>query len=313
MENRRRKISVVAGCYNEEENLPELVAQVCQVFAELAAYDFEILLIDNASTDNTVAVLRELARKDARVKVILNARNFGVVRSGSYALLQVAGDAVIGMASDLQDPPQLIKAFVAKWEEGFKVVLAIKTQSEESSVFYLIRSTYYSLVKRLAEIELIAHSTGFGLYDRQVIDVLRKIDDPYPYMRGLISDIGFESAKVPFTQPQRKRGITKSNFYNLYDLAMLGLTSHSKVPLRLATMLGFAMSLLSLLVAIGYLFYKLAFWYNFPIGFAPLIIGLFLFSSVQLFFIGILGEYIGAIQTQVLRRPLVVEKERINF
>ena len=308
-----KAITVVSGCYNEEGNIGELYQQLCAVFAELPAYNFEIIFIDNASVDGTVEKLRGIAQQDRRVKVILNARNFGAIRSGYHALMQARGDAVVVMASDLQDPPALIKEFVVKWEEGYKVVLAVKTHSEESRLFYLVRSAYYSTVKRLADIELTAHSTGFGLYDKKVIDVLREMDDPYPYFRGMISDIGFESAKVPFTQPHRKRGITKNNFYTLYDLAMLGLTSHSKVPLRLATMLGFAMSLVCLVVAIVYMIYKLIFWYNFPVGLAPLIIGLFLFSSVQLFFIGILGEYIGAIHTQVLHRPLVVEKERINF
>jgi glycosyltransferase involved in cell wall biosynthesis len=308
-----KMISVVSGCFNEEDNVRELYSEICAIFAELPAYTFEIIFIDNASTDKTVPVLRRIAEADKRVKVIVNARNFGAVRSGYHALMQARGDAVVGMAADLQDPPELIKEFVAKWEEGYKIVLAVKTQSNESRLFYILRSAYYSTVKRLADIELTAHSTGFGLYDKQVIDTLRAIDDPYPYFRGLISDIGFESAKVPFTQPKRTRGLTKNNFYTLYDLAMLGLTSHSKVPLRLAAMLGFAMSLGSLLVAIGYFIYKLINWYSFPVGQAPIIIGLFLFSSVQLFFIGILGEYIGAIHTQVLHRPLVVEKERINF
>ena len=308
-----KTITVVSGCFNEEANIRELYTQLCAVFQDLPQYAWEVIFIDNASSDGTVAVLRQIAAADQRVKVIVNARNFGAVRSGSYALMQAYGDAVIAMASDLQDPPALIREFVAKWEAGYKVVLAVKTQSEESRLFYLLRTAYYQLVKKLADIELTPHSTGFGLYDRHVIDVFRKLDDPYPYFRGLISDIGFESAKVPFRQPSRKRGITKNNFYTLYDLAMLGLTSHSKVPLRIATMLGFAMSLLSLLVAISYAVYKLLFWYSFPIGQAPIVIGLFLFSSVQLFFIGILGEYIGAIHTQVLHRPLVVERERINF
>ena len=258
-------------------------------------------------------MLRDLAARDQRVKVIFNARNFGPIRSGYHAVLQSSGDAVVVMASDLQDPPSVIPQFIAKWEGGFKIVLAIKTQSEEHGLFYFIRSIYYATVKRLSDIELNSHSTGFGLYDKQVIDILRKIDDPYPYFRGLISDIGFEPARIPFKQPLRKRGITSNNFYTLYDLAMLGITNHSKVPLRLATFAGFAMGALSLLVAIGYLVYKLLFWGSFPLGMAPIVIGLFFFSSVQLFFIGILGEYIGAIHTQVLHRPLVVEKERINF
>jgi polyisoprenyl-phosphate glycosyltransferase len=309
----KKMISVVAGCYNEQDNVEELYSQVKAVFDELERYEFEMIFIDNASRDNTVPILRKLAENDKRVKVIVNARNFGAIRSGFYALTQAGGDAVIAMASDLQDPPRLIKEFVDKWEAGYKIVIAVKADSNESRLFYLLRTAYYNTVKRLADIELTPHSTGFGLYDKQVIDILRGLDDPYPYFRGLISDIGFESAKIPFTQPKRYRGLTKNNFYTLYDLAMLGLTSHSKVPLRLAAMLGFAMSLISLLVAIGYFIYKLVNWYSFPIGQAPIIIGLFLFSSVQLFFIGILGEYIGAIHTQVLRRPLVVEKERINF
>ena len=308
-----KTITVVSGCFNEQENVRELYAQVRSVLEQFAAYNWEIIFIDNASSDGTVAILRQLAAEDRRVKVIINARNFGPVRSPYHAMMQATGDSVVAMASDLQDPPALIAELVAKWEEGFKVVLAVKAQSNESRLFYLLRTAYYATVKRLADIELTPHSTGFGLYDRQVIDVLRKLDDPYPYFRGMISEIGFESAKIPFKQPLRKRGLTKNNFYTLYDLAMLGLTSHSKVPLRLATMLGFAMSLLSLLVAIGYGIYKLLFWYSFPIGQAPIVIGLFLFSSVQLFFIGILGEYIGAIHTQVLHRPLVVERERINF
>lgn len=308
-----KTISIVTGCFNEEENVGELYAQLLDVTGSLPQYAFEILFIDNCSRDRTVEVLRGIAARDKRVKVIVNARNFGAIRSGYHALLQARGDAVIVMASDLQDPPSLLPLFLAKWEEGYKIVLAIKNQSEESGLFYLIRSAYYALVKRLSEIELNAHSTGFGLYDRVVMENLRNIDDAYPYFRGLISEVGFESAKVPFNQPQRKRGITSNNFYALYDLAMLGFTSHSKVPLRLATMLGFAMSFVSLFVAGAYFIYKLLFWQTFSAGMAPVVIGLFLFSSVQLFFIGILGEYIGAIHTQVLRRPLVVEKERINF
>jgi glycosyltransferase involved in cell wall biosynthesis len=306
-------ISIVSGCFNEAENIEEFVSRVRASVEKLPGYSYEIIIIDNASSDGTQAILARLAADEPRLKVILNARNFGAVRSGYHALLQAKGDAVIAMASDLQDPPELIPDFIAKWEGGSKVVLAVKTGSKEARIFYLLRTVYYSLVKRLADIELTPHSTGFGLYDKQVIDILRKLDDPYPYFRGLISDIGFESAKIPFTQPQRRRGITKNNFYTLYDLAMLGLTSHSKVPLRLATMLGFAMSLMSFLVAVGYFIYKLINWYSFPVGQAPIVIGLFLFSSVQLFFIGVVGEYIGAIHTQILHRPLVVEKERINF
>jgi glycosyltransferase involved in cell wall biosynthesis len=279
----------------------------------LPQYEYEHIFIDNASKDRTVAKLKEISHKDQKVKIIVNTRNFGHIRSGYHALLQAKGDAVISIVADLQDPPTLIKAFVKKWEEGYKIVIGVKTQSEGSPLFFAIRKVYYNLVGRLSEVELIKNFTGFGLYDQKVIETLRSIDDPYPYFRGLISDIGFERAVIEYVQPSRKRGFTKNNFYTLYDLAMLGITNHSKVPLRLATMTGFFVALISLLVALGYFGYKLIFWENFQVGMAPLIIGLFFFSSVQLIFIGIIGEYIGSIHTQVLKRPLVVEKERINF
>ncbi len=306
-------ISVIAPCFNEETNVDELARRIADVFAKLPQHDYELIYVDNASTDRTVEKVKALAARDERVKLIVNARNFGHIRSPAHGMLQGAGDAVILMASDLQDPPELIADFVKKWEEGYRVVLAIKTQTEESLVMRWVRSFYYDLVGRLSEIELVRDNTGFGLYDREVIDTLARIDDPYPYLRGLVCDIGFEAAKVPFVKPARKRGITKNNFYTLFDMAMLGITSHSKVPLRLATIFGFALSALSLFVAIGYLIAKLAFWDKFALGMAPLMIGLFFFASVQLFFIGVIGEYVGAIYTQVLKRPLVVEKERVNF
>ena len=306
-------ISIVSGCFNEEENIGEFVRRVGEAMAALPAYDYEIIVIDNASTDGTARLLRQLAAENKRLKVILNARNFGHIRSPYYALLQTTGEAVIGLASDLQDPPEMIPQFLEKWEEGFKAVVGVKKKSEESPVFFFVRRCYYWLVYKLSETKVVQNFTGFGLYDRAIIDFCRKIQDPYPYFRGLITEIGLPTTTIAYTQPLRKRGITKNNFYTLYDLAMLGFTSHSKVPLRLAAMLGFVMSFLSLLVAVGYFIYKLLFWYSLSVGIAPLVIGLFLFSSVQLFFIVILGEYIGAIHTQVLHRPLVVEKERINF
>jgi glycosyltransferase involved in cell wall biosynthesis len=306
-------ISVVSGCYNEEDNVRECYERVKQVFAEIGRYRYEHIFIDNASKDKTRVILREIAKADPNVKVIFNARNFGHIRSGYHAMLQAKGDAVISLVSDLQDPPEVIKQLVEKWEEGYRVVVAIKENSEESPLFFAVRRAYYSLVARLAEIELNKNATGFGLYDRRFMDVLNELDDPYPYFRGLVSEIGFPSAKVPYVQPVRKRGLTSNNFYSLYDMAMLGITNHSKVPLRIATMIGFALSGLSLLVALVYVALKLAFWNQFELGLAPLVVGMFFFGSVQLFFIGILGEYIGAIHTQVLKRPHVVELERINF
>ena len=309
----RKLISVVTPCYNEEGNVEELHRLIAAAFETLPQYDWEHLYIDNASRDGTAEILRRLAASDPRVKVILNMRNFGHIRSPFYAILQVHGDAVVALASDLQDPPALIPQFLQKWEEGYKVVLGQKITSEESPLFFALRTGYYKLVRKLADIELIEHVTGFGIYDKSVIDQFRKIDDPYPYGRGMISDLGYEVARIQYNQPARRSGITSNNFYTLYDVGMLGITNHSKVPLRIATLLGFAMSLGSLLVAIGYFIYKLIFWSRFPVGQAPEVIGLFLFSSVQLFFTGVLGEYIGAIHTQVQHRPLVIEKERINF
>ena len=313
MNSELKRISVVTPCFNEEENVKELYEQVKAVFCDLPQFDYEHIFIDNASKDRTVTILKEMAQKDRRVKIIVNTRNFGNIRSPHHALLQAKGDAVISIVADLQDPPVMIKEFIKKWEEGYKIVIGVKTQSEESKLFFAIRKAYYNLVGRLSEIELIKNFTGFGLYDQIVIETLRRIEDPYPYFRGLVCDIGFERAVIEYVQPSRKRGFTKNNFYTLYDTAMLGITNHSKVPLRLATMTGFFVALISLLVALGYLGYKLIFWENFQVGMAPLVIGLFFFSSVQLIFIGIIGEYIGAIHTQVLKRPLVIEKERINF
>jgi glycosyltransferase involved in cell wall biosynthesis len=306
-------ISIVSPCYNEVECIEDFYRQVRSVMASLPGYDYEHVFIDNNSTDGTIPALRQLAGQDKKVKVIINARNFGQVRSPFHGLLQTKGDAVIGMSSDLQDPPEMIQAFVKKWEEGYKIVIGTKTKSKENPLVFGVRKMFYNLVKLLSETEQIKNFTGFGLYDRTVIDLIRQFDDPYPYFRGLITEIGFERAEIEFTQPKRKKGRTKNNFYTLYDLAMLGFVNHSKFPLRMASFIGFVVAFASLLVGIGYFIYKLIFWNSFQAGMAPLVIGLFFFAAVQLFFIGIIGEYIGAIYTQIKKRPLVVEKERINF
>jgi len=308
-----KKLSIVSGCYNEAGNVEELVARVARAMESLPQYDYEQIIIDNASTDGTQEILRKLATGNPRLKVILNARNFGHIRSPFHGMMQGAGDAVVYMASDLQEPPELIPDFVKKWEEGAKAVVAIKDSSDESPLFFAVRRLYYRLVEGLAETRTIQNFTGFGLYDRVIMEYCRGLKDPYPYFRGLIAEVGLPVERVSYHQPLRTRGFTKNNLYTLYDMAMLGITNFSKVPLRVAAMLGFAMALLSLIVALIYFVYKLVFWYSLPVGTAPLVIGLFFFASVQLFFIGILGEYIGAIHTQVLNRPLVVEKERINF
>lgn len=309
---KKKLISIITPCFNEEENISELHERISAVM-DVLDYDYEHILIDNASSDKTVAIIREFAEKDKRIKAIVNSRNFGHIRSPYYGLLQGSGAAVIILASDLQDPPELIPEFIHKWEQGYKVVIGVKTRSEEFGLFYFFRSLYYRVLRSLSDVRLIDNYTGFGLYDQRVIEILRTIDDPYPYFRGLIADIGFEMAEIAFTQPRRKRGITKNNFYTLYDMAMLGVTNYTKIPLRLATMFGFFSALISFLIGLAYLIYKLIFWYQFSLGSAPLVIGLFFLGSVQLMFLGIVGEYIGAIYTQVMHRPLVIEKERINF
>jgi glycosyltransferase involved in cell wall biosynthesis len=308
-----KKISIVSGCFNEAGNVEELVARVSKIMEALIDYDYEQIIIDNASTDGTQEILKKLAAGNPRLKIILNARNFGHIRSPYHGMMQASGEAVLFLASDLQEPPELIPDFLKKWEEGAKAVVAIKDSSDESPLFFAVRKFYYRLVERLADVRTIQNFTGFGLYDRVIIEYCRGLNDPYPYFRGLIAEVGLPVERISYHQPLRSRGFTKNNLYTLYDMAMLGITNFSKVPLRLAAMLGFATALLCLLVALAYLVYKILFWNNFPLGTAPLVIGLFFFASVQLFFIGILGEYIGAIHTQVLKRPLVVEKERINF
>jgi len=307
-------LTILTPCYNEEGNVREVHRQVCEVMQTLPGYDYDHLFIDNASTDRTVPILRELAAADERVKVIVNTRNFGHIRSPFYGFLQARGDAVMSCVADLQDPPTMIPEFVHKWEEGYKIVIGVKEGTKDSWLMARTRKFYYWLVGSLSsEVELVHNFTGFGLYDREVIEALRGTEEQYPYFRGLVSDLGYERAEIPYTQPARAAGKTKNNFFSLYDMAMLGITNHSKVPLRLATMAGFAISVLSLLVAIGYLVAKLMFWDELQLGLAPLLIGIYFFGAVQLFFIGVLGEYIGAIHTQVHKRPLVVEKERINF
>ncbi|MGD0281083.1 MAG: glycosyltransferase family 2 protein [Dissulfurispiraceae bacterium] len=306
-------ISVVTPCYNEEENVEEVYSQVKEVFARLPGYRYEHVFIDNASRDRTVSILREIAKKDKNVKIIVNAKNFGHNRSPYYAMLQVQGDAVITLVSDLQEPPSMIGDFIRKWEEGYKIVMAIRKKRKENPFMYMIRKLYYNLIGRIAETEHIKNFTGFGLYDKSFVDILRRLDEPAPYFRGLVAELGQERFEIEFEQPARKRGKSNNNFYILYDMAMLGFVNHSKVPLRLASFTGFICAFLSLLVAIGYLIYKLVFWQEFQLGIAPLVVGFFFFMSVQLFFIGMVGEYIGAIYTQVRKRPLVIEKERVNF
>ncbi len=309
-----KTISVVTPCFNEEGNVREVYERVRNLMLSLGKYRYEHIFIDNASRDNTFAILSAIASTDRNVKVIRNARNFGHVRSPMHALLQATGDAVIVLMSDLQDPPEVLGHLIEAWEGGMPIVIAVKHQSHESAPMFLVRKLFYRLVNRLSDdIETYQNFTGFGLYDRQVIDLVRQFGDPYPYFRGMIAEIGLPHSEVEYVQQRRKSGKSKNNFYTLYDLAMLGITKLSKVPLRLVTFSGFAGSLLSLFGGLGYFGYKLLFWHQFTLGIAPIAIGMFFLGSLQLLFMGVIGEYIGNIHTQVHNRPLVVERQRLNF
>jgi glycosyltransferase involved in cell wall biosynthesis len=294
-------------------NIEVLYEKVKTEMGKLPNYDYEHIFIDNHSSDNTVQKLKSLAIEDKKLKIIINARNFGHIKSPYYAMLQADGDAVISLVSDLQDPPELIPDFIKKWEEGNKIVVGVKEKSEENILMFSVRKLFYKIIDRISDSRQIQNFTGFGLYDRQFMDVLKNIQEPYPYFRGLVSELGFSICIIPYLQPKRSKGITKNNFFTLYDIAMLGFVSHSKVPLRMSSFIGFFVSFISILIAIAYFIYKLLFWDNFQVGIAPLVIGFFFFGGVQLFFLGIIGEYISAIFTQVKNRPLVIEEERINF
>jgi dolichol-phosphate mannosyltransferase len=307
-------LSIVTPCYNEQDNIETLYQRVKAVTVPLTErYAFELIIIDNHSTDTTPEKLRALAEADPSVKVIFNTRNFGHIRSPYYGILQSRGIATVYLASDLQDPPELIPEFINWWEHGYKLVMATKPVSKGPRLMHKLRRSYYRMLNGISDITLVPDSTGFGLYDRAVLDELRRIGDPYPFLRGLICELGWEVKTIPFNQPRRVRGISKNNFYTLYDIAMLGIVSHSKLPIRIAAFSGFALGGVSILMALVFLVLKLIYWNSFPMGIAPVVIGMFFMFGVMMLFIGIIGEYIGSIHTYVQRRPVVVEKERVNF
>lgn len=309
-----KKISVVIPCFNEQENAEAIAGAVENIFrTSLQRYDYEIIFIDNDSTDDTRSIIRGLCALNPRIKAIFNAKNFGQFNSPYYGMLQTGGDATVLLAADFQDPPEMIVSFVEAWEEGYKIAIGIKKSSQESPVMYALRSMYYKMIKKFSEVEQIEHFTGFGLYDRAFIDVLRKLEDPTPFLRGIVAELGFKRKEIPYEQPKRRAGKTHNNFYTLYDGAMLSVTSYTKAGLRLATFAGVVIGTVSFIIAIIYLIMKLIWWDRFPAGTAPLVIGMLFLGAVLLFFIGFLGEYVLTINQRVMKRPLVVEEERINF
>ena len=309
-----KKISILIPCFNEVKNVgPLSEVIIAKLSRTLSAYDYEIIFIDNFSTDGTRSKLEELCQGNKRIEAIFNAKNFGQANSPYYGMCQAGGDCGIGMCADFQGPVEMVPKFVAEWEKGYKIVIGVKTNSKENKFVYFLRSCYYKLIKKLASAEQIEHFTGFGLYDKSFIDVMRRLDDPMPYFRGIVGELGPKRKEIAYTQPQRKYGKTHNNWYTLYDFAMLGFTSYTKAGLRIATIAGFIFSAVNMLIAVLYLLAKLIWWDRFPFGMAPLLIGIFFIGSVQLFFIGLLGEYIMNINTRVMHRPLVVEEKRINF
>lgn len=309
-----KKISVIIPCYNEEENIEAMYKALKNIFeSKLASYDYEFIFIDNDSRDNSRKILRNLCLQDKNLKAIFNAKNFGQFNSPYYAMLQSSGDATILMAADFQDPVEMIPKYVSAWEEGYKIVIGIKSSSKENALMYRLRTLYYKMIKKLSDVEQIEHFTGFGLYDKAFIKVMRDLDDPVPFLRGIVAELGFRRKEIAYEQPKRRAGITSNNLYKLYDAAMLSITSYTKIGLRLATLIGAISGALSFVVALIYLILKLLYWDRFPAGMTPILIGMLFLGSVQIFFIGMIGEYILTINQRLMKRPLVVEEERINF
>ncbi len=310
----KKTISVMIPCYNEEENARPIYEAVRdELRKSCASYDYEILFIDNKSTDRTREIIRSICAEDKHVKAIFNVKNFGQFNSPYYGILQTTGDCTITMCADFQDPPELIPQFVAAWEEGYKVVIGRKTKSREHPFVYWMRNCYYKILKKMSTTEIVEQFTGFGLYDRSFVDTLRDLHDPTPFIRGIVAELGPERKEIEYEQPKRRAGKTHNNFYTLYDAAMLSFTSYTKNGLRIATFSGFIIAFISFIIGLFYLIMKLLFWYKFTAGYAPMMIGIFFMGGIILAFMGFMGEYVMAINARVMNRPLVVEEERINF
>lgn len=308
-----KKISILIPCFNEEENVVPMSRDIVSLFeGELSGYDYELMFIDNDSTDHTRMLLREICAKNRRIKAIFNAKNFGQFNSPYYGMLQTTGDCTISMVCDFQDPVELIPQYVREWENGYKIVIGIKESSKENAAIYKLRSLYYRVIKKFSNVEQIEHFTGSGLYDKEFVDVLRRLDDPTPFLRGIVAELGYKRKEIPYEQPGRRAGKTHNNFYTLYDAAMLSFTSYTKMGLRVATFMGVGIGMLSAVIGLVYFILKLVYWDRFTAGMTPMLIGMFFLSAVQLFFLGFMGEYILSMNQRIMNRPLVVEEERIN-
>lgn len=308
-----KKVSIMVPCFNEEENVVPISEAIVEQMEALPQYDYELLFIDNCSTDNTRPLLRKICENNKKIKAIFNVKNFGQFNSPFYGLCQTTGDCTISICADFQDPVELIPTFLMYWEEGYQIVCGVKTSSKESKLMYGLRSIYYKMIKKFSSVDQIEHFTGFGLYDKSFIEVLRELDDPTPFIRGIVTELGGKRKEVPYEQPKRRAGKTHNNFYSLYDAAMLSITSYTKVGMRIAEFAGIGFAILSLLFGLVYLILKLIFWDQFVAGQAPMIIIISLMTSIMLAFMGFLGEYIAAINARMMKRPLVIEEERINF
>lgn len=308
-----KKISVMVPTYNEEENVIPLSEAIIEQLEKLPQYDYELLFIDNDSKDTTREKLEMLCKGNPKIKAIFNAKNFGQFNSPFYGMLQTTGDCTITMCADFQDPVEMIPKFIHEWEQGYKIVSAIKTSSKENPVMRFLRTCYYKLIKKMSDVEQIEHFTGFGLYDKSFINVLRELDDPMPFLRGIVAELGFKRKDLPYEQQQRRAGKTSNNWYRLYDAAMLSFTSYTKIGMRIATIIGFFISFLSIAIGFVYLILKLVNWDSFAMGNAPMLIGIFVLGGIQIFFIGLLGEYVLNINSRIMKRPLVIEERRLNF
>ncbi len=309
-----KKISVLIPCYNEEENVVPMSEAIVALFEnELSNYEYELLFIDNDSSDNTRPLLRDICKRNSHIKAIFNAKNFGQFNSPYYGILQTTGDCTISMVCDFQDPIELIPQYIREWENGYKIVIGIKKTSKENPIMYKFRSIYYKVIKKFSNVEQIEHFTGSGLYDKEFVEVLRNLKDPTPFLRGIVAELGYRRKEIPYEQPKRRAGKTHNNFYTLYDAAMLSFTSYTKIGLRLATFMGVGIGIVSTILGIIYLVLKLIYWDRFAAGMAPMLIGIFFLGAIQLFFLGFMGEYILSMNQRIMNRPLVIEEERLNF